>query len=114
MGIKMPHLRKPHWTPGANPSKRESLHWGSQCLGNTAHQYLTRIVNETANSPAAAAGLKSGDVILQVDNKPVTAVQSVSDALMGKNPDNTVVVTAYRGSQRLTFNIKLGELQASG
>ncbi len=72
------------------------------------------IVNLTPNGPAASAGLQAGDVIVQVDNKPVTDVQSLADALLSKNPGDTVAVTVYRGNQQMTVNVKLGELQASG
>jgi S1-C subfamily serine protease len=51
---------------------------------------------------------------VQVDNTPVTDVQSLSDALLSKSPVDTVSVTVYRGSQQLTFHVTLGELQANG
>jgi S1-C subfamily serine protease len=70
------------------------------------------IVNVTPNGPAASAGLQAGDVIVQVDTKPVTDVQSLADALLSKNPGDTVAVTVYRGNQQMTVNVKLGELQA--
>jgi S1-C subfamily serine protease len=81
---------------------------------NLAVDHGVLIVNVTPNGPAASAGLKSGDVIVQVDNKPVTDVQSLADALLSKNPGDTVTVTVYRGNQQMTFNVKLGELQAGG
>jgi S1-C subfamily serine protease len=71
------------------------------------------IVNETANGPAATAGLKVGDVIVQLDNIQVTSVQSLGDALLSKSPGDTVAVTIYRGSQQMTINVTLGELPAS-
>src|SRR6266704_3289022 len=51
------------------------------------------LVSMTPNGPAASAGLQAGDVIVQVDNKPVTDVQSLADALLSKNPGDTVAVT---------------------
>ena len=72
------------------------------------------IVSVVPNGPAATAGLQAGDVIVQVDNKPVTDVQSLADALLSKNPGDTVAVTVYRGNQQMTVNVKLGELQAGG
>jgi len=33
--------------------------------------------------------------------------------LVSKNPGETVAVQIYRGSQQMTVNVKLGELQAS-
>ena len=71
------------------------------------------IVNTTPKGPAATAGLKAGDVIVQIDNAPVTGVQSLGNALLSKNPGDTVAVRIYRGSQQMTVNVTLGELQAS-
>jgi S1-C subfamily serine protease len=71
------------------------------------------IVNETTTGPAATAGLKVGDVIVQIDNIPVTNVQSLGNALLSKSPGDTVAVKIYRGSQQMTVNVTLGELPAS-
>jgi S1-C subfamily serine protease len=71
------------------------------------------IVSTTTNGPAATAGMMAGDVIVQIDNTPVTDVQSLEDALLSKNPGDTVAVKFYRGSQQMTVNVTLGELSAS-
>ncbi|MGZ3617545.1 MAG: PDZ domain-containing protein, partial [Ktedonobacteraceae bacterium] len=60
----------------------------------------------------ASAGIQTGDVIVQVDNTPVTNSQSLSEALANHNPGDTVAVQIYRGSQQMTMNVTLGELQA--
>ncbi len=70
------------------------------------------IASVVPNGPAASVGLQTGDVIVQVDNKAVNDVQSLGDALVNKNPGDTVAVKVYRGNQQLTVNVKLGELQA--
>ncbi len=85
-----------------------------QAQDNLAVDHGVLIVNMTSNSAAATAGLKTGDVIVQVDNTPVTDVQALSDALLSKSPGETVTVKVYRGSQQLTFHVTLGELQANG
>jgi S1-C subfamily serine protease len=71
------------------------------------------IVSEATTGPAATAGLKVGDVIVQIDNTPVTNVQTLGDALLSKSPGDTVAVKIYRGSQQMTVNVTLGELPAS-
>jgi S1-C subfamily serine protease len=71
------------------------------------------IASVTPNGPAATAGLKAGDVILQIDNTPVTSDQSLGDALLSKSPGDTVAVTINRGGQQMTLNVTLGELPAS-
>jgi len=71
------------------------------------------IVSEATTGPAATAGLKVGDVIVQIDNTPVTNVQTLGDALLSKSPGDTVAVKIYRGSQQMTVNVTLGDLPAS-
>jgi S1-C subfamily serine protease len=67
----------------------------------------------TAGGAAAKAGLQAGDVIVQIDNQPVTDAATLSDILVNKNPGDTVSVKVYRGSQQMTVNVTLGELQAN-
>src|SRR6266704_467840 len=64
------------------------------------------------NGAAATAGLQAGDVIVQFESKPVTDTQSLGDAIANHNPGDTVTVNVVRGTQQLTINVKLGELQA--
>jgi S1-C subfamily serine protease len=71
------------------------------------------IVNVAPNGPAAQAGLRPGDVIVQVGNTPVNDVASLMDALLSSQPGQTVPVQVYRGNQHLTVNVKLGEIQLS-
>ena len=71
------------------------------------------IASVTANGPAATAGLKAGDVILQIDNVPMTSVASLNDFLLSKNPGDTVAVTINRGGQQMTVNVTLGEAPAT-
>jgi len=71
------------------------------------------IISLISGYPAASSGLQPGDVIVGIDNTPVNDTASLGDALVNKNPGDTVAVHIYRGSQQLTINVKLGELQAS-
>ncbi len=70
------------------------------------------IASVVPNSAAAQAGLRVGDVIIQVGSQAVNDASSLGDALASKNPGDTVSVTIMRGSQQLTVNATLGELQA--
>jgi S1-C subfamily serine protease len=68
------------------------------------------ITSVTQGGSAAQAGLKAGDIIVQVDNTPIVDTSSLSDVLISKSPGDTVRVTVYRGNQQLTVSVKLGEL----
>jgi S1-C subfamily serine protease len=70
------------------------------------------IASVVPNSAAAQAGLRAGDIITQVGSQAINDASSLGDALAGKNPGDTVSVTIMRGSQQLTVNATLGELQA--
>jgi len=70
------------------------------------------IASIVPNSAAAQAGLQAGDVIIQIGNQAVNDASSLGDILASKNPGDTVSVTIMRGSQQLTVNATLGELQA--
>jgi S1-C subfamily serine protease len=68
------------------------------------------VVNVTASGPAAQAGLRPGDVIVSVDNTAVANTSDLTDALVTKNPGNTVSMGVVRGTQQMQVNVKLGEL----
>jgi S1-C subfamily serine protease len=80
---------------------------------NLAVDHGVLIVSTVPNGPAAQAGLQAGDVIVSIDNHAVNDTSSLADALVSKNPGETVAVQVYRGKQQMTVNVKLGELQAS-
>ena len=63
-------------------------------------------------SGAQRAGLQVNDVIVQVNNQDVTDTSTLTAALMTKSPGDTVPVKIYRGSQQMTVNVTLSELQA--
>jgi S1-C subfamily serine protease len=69
------------------------------------------IADVQPGGPADKAGLKAGDVIVQVDGKAVNNVQDLSDILLSKKPGDTVTVQYYRGTQQQTVKVALGELK---
>lgn len=75
--------------------------------------YGVLVESVTSNGPAATAGLKTNDVIVQLSDKAVHNTNDLSRALLQHNPGETVPVKLYRGSQVLTLNVSLGELPAS-
>jgi S1-C subfamily serine protease len=69
------------------------------------------IADVQPGGPADKAGLKAGDVIVQMDGKAVNNVQDLSDILLSKKPGDTVTVQYYRGTQQQTVKVTLGELK---
>lgn len=57
----------------------------------------------TAESRAAAMGVEEGDVILQVNRKPVRAVGEARE--MAKSSEKTVLLKVYRGGDTMLFMV---------
>ena len=58
--------------------------------------------------PAEKAGLKAGDILLELDGKPVTE-ETVGALLETKKPGDEVEATLLRGGKREKVKIKLAE-----
>jgi putative serine protease PepD len=60
------------------------------------------------NAPADKAGLRSGDVITRVDNKPVREPSDVSDAIADNKPGDRVQIQVQRDGSIVNLTAKLG------
>ncbi|HEX7898629.1 MAG TPA: PDZ domain-containing protein [Planctomycetota bacterium] len=58
--------------------------------------------------PAATAGVKAGDILLELDGKPVTE-ETVGAALESKKPGDEIEATLLRGGKREKVRIRLAE-----
>ena len=68
-----------------------------------------RLSSVTAGSPADKAGLRPGDVVVELAGQPVVDLQSYSDALYSRKPGDVVAVVVRRGAERLTLSVTLGQ-----
>jgi serine protease Do len=64
----------------------------------------------SANGPAAKAGMEPGDVILEVNNRPIATRDELVQTIMALTPGTTVPVTVMRDKQRKTLNVTIGEI----
>lgn len=62
-----------------------------------------------SESPAAKAGLKPGDLITAVENKPLTLQFTLSDAIMEFMPGDTVTLHVLRADKKLVLEATLRE-----
>lgn len=69
------------------------------------------IVREpTADGPAGAAGIKSGDIILKVDGDQIDDALDLSRTIASKSPDSTVELTLWRDGAETTLSVTLQKL----
>lgn len=61
------------------------------------------------NSPAAAAGLQAGDVILRFNNEEVTGSRKLTRLIGEVDPDHQVSLTILRGGREQTVSATLGK-----
>jgi predicted metalloprotease with PDZ domain len=59
-------------------------------------------------SPAAAAGIKSADVIIKIDDAEIKDLQAYSDVLRAHKPGDVVRITVLRDGQPVVLTATLG------
>jgi serine protease Do len=62
------------------------------------------------NSPAQKAGLKNGDIILEVSGKEITDANHLRNAISSMQPDSNVSLKVWRDGAQHTMPVKLGEM----
>jgi serine protease Do len=68
------------------------------------------IVKVVPNSPAAASGLKAGDILQSIDQQPLTTPTEVQKAVEKISAGNILPVQIERDGKQLTLNVKVGIL----
>ncbi len=68
------------------------------------------VVTSVPVGPAATAGLRVHDIIVNIDSEKIDNTVDLRKALFKKNVGDTVTVTYYRGNQLLTVKVVLEKL----
>jgi S1-C subfamily serine protease len=67
-----------------------------------------RIASVEDGTGAAAAGLSTGDIILQVGDRAISGLLELRNALIGRTPGETLVMEIQRGGKTETVEVLLG------
>ncbi len=70
------------------------------------------VVEVIPQSPAAQAGLRHGDIIVQIDATPLDEQHPFINALFDHQPGETITLKVYRGRRPLDLQVTLGERRA--
>ena len=62
-----------------------------------------------ANSPASQAGLKTGDVIVKVDDSPVASGTDLAAAIRARKPGDEVRLSLFRDGREQQVTVTLGQ-----
>ncbi|BAZ50764.1 peptidase S1 and S6 chymotrypsin/Hap [Nostoc sp. NIES-4103] len=63
------------------------------------------------NSPAATAGIRRGDVIVQIDGKPITSAEQLQNVVEDSRLGQVLQVKVQRGNQTQQLSVRTAELQ---
>jgi serine protease Do len=74
----------------------------------TTHGAL--VAEPQSGSPAAKAGIESGDVIVSINGKQIHDSREVARIISGLLPGTTATIVVIRNGQEKSFNITLGNL----
>ncbi|MTJ47201.1 HhoA/HhoB/HtrA family serine endopeptidase [Dolichospermum sp. UHCC 0259] len=69
------------------------------------------VMRVVPNSPAASAGIRRGDVILQIDNKAITSAEQLQDVVENSTLGQALQVKVQRGNQTQTLSVRTAELK---
>ncbi len=67
------------------------------------------VLEVTAGSPAARAGIRPGDVLVRAGDRQLSTVEDFLGALRARDPGDDLPVTLARGGTQQTVTVRLGE-----
>jgi len=103
IGIQMVNL---------TPELKESINRNANSGLNVDQDRGILVVRVMPNSPAAKAGLRPGDVITQINGKPVTDSGSLQQVVENSNLGSSLQLALRRNGRDLSMNVRTGALPA--
>ena len=70
------------------------------------------VLDVSTESAAEAAGLRVGDLITAIDGEPVESPDDVGDAIVTRDPGDTIRLTVVRDGSEISVDAVLGSRRA--
>jgi len=80
--------------------------------GSDAREEALLVVGVTSGSPAAAAGLLVGDILLDFDGRPIESPEDLLDLLVGDRVGRPAALRVLRGGVLSELIVTVGERPA--
>ena len=75
--------------------------------GNAFFDSYPVITHVDSGSPAAKAGLRGGDILIEFDSKPIQNLYDFTYALRSRKPGDEVIVKVLRGNETISATVLL-------
>jgi S1-C subfamily serine protease len=87
----------------------QPVHLSETQQGPDGREHALLVVDVTPDSPAAAAGLLVGDLMIAFDRQPVDSPEELLDLLLGDRVGQPVPVRVLRGTATVDLTVTVGE-----
>lgn len=77
-------------------------------LGNRIRGGGIRITDVVQGGPAANSGIQAGDILLSINDKPISNMRTLFTELANYKPGKVVLARILRGERKITSRVKLG------
>lgn len=93
-----------------SPELRQELQENPELNFSITQDNGVLIVNVIPGSPAAKAGVKQGDIIQKIDDKPINKSETVQEMVQNKTVGSPMKVELNRKGQTLTLEVRPGNM----
>jgi S1-C subfamily serine protease len=96
------HVRRPYLGVAVHPVTLSSSTVERLKLGRADGLVVLSVADDT---PAERAGILVGDVLVEIGDTPIAKPADLFDALLARNPGESVSIRLVRGSEMTTLNV---------